>query len=271
MTLTAPIAALIQMPWRGLNGPNAGLIAALPTASAAPRASWADGFALQTMEAGGNAFPSGQDLNAVLNQMSQLLLWVNAGGQWPFNATLASEIGGYPLGAKLQLNDGITTVINTVAGNTQDPNAALTGWYVDDGTPTGTITVWPGSLANLPPGRLNCDGSSLLVAAFPRLFAVLGYTWGGSGANFNLPNFQERFPQGADATYPLGTTGGSAQALLNHTHTYTETNITGGTGGAGGNPSLPVQAGGVATGGPSIATTSTSLPPFNAVNFIIKA
>ena len=271
MTLTVPTSALIQMAWRGLNGPNAGLLATLPVASAAPRASWADGFPLETMEVGGNAFPSGPDMNAALNQLSQLILWMEVGGQWPFNAALASGIGGYPLGAKIQLNDGITTVISTVSGNTQDPNAALTGWYVDDGTPTGTITIWPGALTNLPPGRLNCDGSSLLVASYPRLFAAIGYTWGGSGANFNLPNFQEFFPMGADSTYPLGTVGGSAHALLSHTHTYTETNITGGTGGAGGNPSLPVQAVGVATGGPSIATTATSLPPFNAVNFIIKA
>ncbi len=37
-------------------------------------------------------------------------------------------------------------------------------------------------------GWLRCDGRSLPVADFGILFRVIGYTFGGSGDNFNLPN-----------------------------------------------------------------------------------
>jgi hypothetical protein len=39
-----------------------------------------------------------------------------------------------------------------------------------------------------PAGWMLCQGQSLPVAAYPQLFAQIGYTYGGSGANFNLPN-----------------------------------------------------------------------------------
>jgi microcystin-dependent protein len=41
-------------------------------------------------------------------------------------------------------------------------------------------------------GWLRCDGRPLPVADFGILFGVIGYTFGGSGANFNLPNAEGR-------------------------------------------------------------------------------
>lgn len=41
-------------------------------------------------------------------------------------------------------------------------------------------------------GWLRCDGRSVKKADFGILFGVIGYTFGGSGANFNLPNAQGR-------------------------------------------------------------------------------
>jgi microcystin-dependent protein len=60
--------------------------------------------------------------------------------------------------------------------------------------PTGAIlmlaapytTLSSADLASL--GLLKCDGTSHLVANYPRLHAVIGYTYGGSGLNFNVPN-----------------------------------------------------------------------------------
>jgi microcystin-dependent protein len=48
----------------------------------------------------------------------------------------------------------------------------------------------------LPPGVLLCDGSSYLTTAYPYLFAAIGYTWGGSGSNFNVPDLRSRSPMG---------------------------------------------------------------------------
>jgi len=132
MTLTTP--TLISQPFRSTAGPHAGLINAIPQASASPAASFADGFPLATMTplAAGGVPPSGADMNGILNLITKFQAWVNAGGQWPFSGTLAAAIGGYPKGAMLQLNDGVTLVVSTASGNTQDPNVAMTGWQLVD-------------------------------------------------------------------------------------------------------------------------------------------
>lgn len=51
-----------------------------------------------------------------------------------------------------------------------------------------------------------CDGGSYLTTAYPSLFAILGYTFGGSGANFSVPNLQNRTFVGANAISVLNTT-----------------------------------------------------------------
>lgn len=39
---------------------------------------------------------------------------------------------------------------------------------------------------------LPCDGRSLATGGYPALFALIGYTFGGSGSNFNLPDLRGR-------------------------------------------------------------------------------
>lgn len=62
------------------------------------------------------------------------------------------------------------------------------------GLPPGLISPFAGATA--PAGYLLCDGTSLAAATYPALFAVIGYTYGGSGANFTLPDLRSRFPIG---------------------------------------------------------------------------
>jgi microcystin-dependent protein len=57
-------------------------------------------------------------------------------------------------------------------------------------------------------GWLFCDGASLAVASYPALFDALGYTFGGSGANFNVPDYRGRTVFGRD------NMGGSAASRL---------------------------------------------------------
>jgi microcystin-dependent protein len=40
-------------------------------------------------------------------------------------------------------------------------------------------------------GWLACDGSTLDTTTYSLLFAVIGYTYGGSGANFDLPTIAD--------------------------------------------------------------------------------
>lgn len=48
-----------------------------------------------------------------------------------------------------------------------------------------------------PRGWFICDGRALEVQYYPDLFAVIGYHYGGSGAYFNLPDFQGAFLRGS--------------------------------------------------------------------------
>ena len=87
------------------------------------------------------------------------------------------------------------------------------------GIPVGSGALW---FTSTPPTNwLIADGSSLDTTVYAALFAVYGYTFGGSGGNFNLPNLQSRFPMGAGT---IGAVGGEATHTLiaaempTHTH-----------------------------------------------------
>lgn len=90
-------------------------------------------------------------------------------------------------------------------------------------TPTGSLSAFAGSSA--PNGWLLCNGSSVATSDYPDLFAIIGYTYGGSGSSFSLPNLKGRIPVGQDATQTefdtLGETGGSK------THTLTTNEMPG--------------------------------------------
>lgn len=59
----------------------------------------------------------------------------------------------------------------------------------------GIMTDFGGTTA--PFGYLLCDGTSYPTATYPNLFTAIGYTWGGAGANFNVPDLRGRVSVGA--------------------------------------------------------------------------
>ena len=76
----------------------------------------------------------------------------------------------------------------------------------------GEIKMFGG--ATPPANWLSCNGASLSTTTYAKLFAVIGYAFGGSGANFNLPNLQGKFPIGVGGGYALAQTGGEATHVL---------------------------------------------------------
>lgn len=62
-------------------------------------------------------------------------------------------------------------------------------------SPVGTINTFVGSTA--PEGWLFLHGQSLSTTQYPQLFALIGYTYGGSGGNFNLPDTRGLFIRSA--------------------------------------------------------------------------
>jgi microcystin-dependent protein len=107
---------------------------------------------------------------------------------------------------------------------------ALAGLLV----PTGTVLDFAGSTA--PTGFVLCNGASYATTgAMAALFAVVGYTFGGSGANFNVPDLRGVTSIGAGqgsglTNRALGTRGGeethqlTTAELASHTHTITVSN-----------------------------------------------
>jgi microcystin-dependent protein len=41
-------------------------------------------------------------------------------------------------------------------------------------------------------GWLKCDGATLDTTAYAQLFAIVGYTYGGSGSDFDLPTIADK-------------------------------------------------------------------------------
>jgi len=65
--------------------------------------------------------------------------------------------------------------------------------------PIGAITDFAGAAA--PTGWLLCDGTLYTVAAWPRLFSVIGNRYGGDGVtNFAVPDLRARGTMGVGAT-----------------------------------------------------------------------
>lgn len=70
----------------------------------------------------------------------------------------------------------------------------LSTYALNNLIPVGAVLPYPTS--TVPAGWLHCNGQSLATADYPLLFAKLGYKYGGSGANFNLPDYRGEFLRG---------------------------------------------------------------------------
>ena len=83
------------------------------------------------------------------------------------------------------------------------------------------ITYTSGAVAIPEPGWLLLNGASIATATYPLLFALIGYTYGGSGANFNLPDLTEgKMPIAAGLT--TFTTLAASGGEINHALTSAE-------------------------------------------------
>jgi microcystin-dependent protein len=80
--------------------------------------------------------------------------------------------------------------------------------------PTGSLLPFAGTSA--PAGFLLANGASVSTGTYPNLFAAIGYTYGGAGASFNLPQMAGFVPVGIGGSLALGlggTTGSTTHTL----------------------------------------------------------
>ena len=138
----------------------------------------------------------------------------------------------YAVGSSNSVDGNLTVSGNAAIGGNLNVSGTINASNV--GIIPGGILMWPTAVA--PSGFLFCNGNALATATYPALFAAIGYTFGGSGSVFNLPNYTDRMPIGAGTNYPLGATGGSSTTTINsgnlpaHTHTFSATASGGGSG-----------------------------------------
>ena len=84
---------------------------------------------MQSIRSGGKP-PKGTDFNGVLFDITENISFLCKGGRYQYNAGLSTLIGGYPEGSNLLLDDNVTEVVSTVAGNQNNPNINMTGWIL---------------------------------------------------------------------------------------------------------------------------------------------
>lgn len=131
------------------------------------------------------------------------------------------------IGSELINRDGSVAMTGplSLSGAPTAAQHAATKAYVDSQViPIGTIWEYAGTVA--PAGWAFCNGASKSTTdpLYAALFAVIGYTCGGVGPNFNLPNREGRVGVGRLAGDPLfgtlGAKGGSRDLIVvSHAHT----------------------------------------------------
>lgn len=169
----------IITPWA-----ESGLKNPIPPAAnpATGRAGFDQGFSAINMtakEAGGIP-PFGQDFNGIFYEVTNILRYMQAGGQPTFSSALATAIGGYPKGAMVLGSDGVTLWQSKVDSNSTNPNIAPSSW--------GKVDV-----------GLRADLGSDIGSG------IVGYTQGQVGAiPFNLlDKFRESSPTVSDFCTPI--------------------------------------------------------------------
>lgn len=156
----------------------------------------------------------------------------------------------------------------TAPVNSSSTQVATTA-FVRSVVPAGIVSMWSGSVANIPSGWLLCDGSN------------------------STPDLRNRFVIGAGSTYGVGASGGSKDAVVvDHTHTTTVTdpghshNVTsldpepgggvsswqGGSDALSATNSTTTSATGITVGiaNAGVSGTDANLPPYYALCYIMK-
>jgi len=187
------------------NSAGAGYIRQVPTASQIGvtngAASLTDGFVpLNFLPVGsGGVPPFGQDMNGILNQISAWSRWQSAGNPLTFDATFATNIGGYPAGAILSAAAGGNLWLCLTDDNTSNPDTGGAGWVAIG---VGRTRLYAN--LNLYVATTGSDSNNGFSAGSP--FATLQKAWDYLQSSVDLNGFSVTINV-ADGTYTAGILG----------------------------------------------------------------
>ena len=166
----------------------------------------------------GQSFASGDQVTATkLEDIANLATFVTGTNNTADGSTIQVDaVGGYlkvpsnGIGSN-ELSSDASVDANRAVGTNHIKDGAVTADKLDSAAvsvlmPTATVLPYAGSTA--PTGYLVCAGQSVLVADYGDLHTIIGYTYGGSGASFSLPDLRGRVIAGLD------NMGGTAASRL---------------------------------------------------------
>jgi microcystin-dependent protein len=166
------------------------------------------------------------------------------------------------------------------ATNSQNISIAALDAATNNLPPPGTIVMYVA--VNAPAGWLVCDGSGCHTSVYSRLHSIIGYSFGGGGTNFNLPNLKSRIPIGLNSSGSFNTlnkTGGYENVTLTIAQIPSHTHISswryGGVGstvdqGCNVNYQTPGTYNEFSSGSSGGGLSHPNMPPYLVVNYIIK-
>ena len=125
--------AQLVLPWASSGSKNNPIPVPSQIGITPGAASWTDGYPplCDTPLSDGGIWPSMQDANGGLYQMSAVDVWMCAGGGFPYNSSFSTTVGGYPKGARVLMASGNGYWRSTVDANLTDPDTGGAGWAVD--------------------------------------------------------------------------------------------------------------------------------------------
>ena len=127
-------------------------------------------------------------------------------GTFPIDIGAVNDVGVAQKGTPLNKSSLLSTDISTKYG-IGDEGTPNNMWNLI--VPIGSV-LWISS--ETPPSSfLVCDGASLSTTDYAALFSAIGYTFGGSGAQFNLPDLRAAFIRGAGTQNGYSATFGQSQ------------------------------------------------------------
>jgi microcystin-dependent protein len=148
---------------------------------------------------------------------------------------------------------------------------------LEDDVIPGMLIPYAGG--SVPFGYLLCDGSSLLRSSYAALFAAIGVAYGAADpAHFNIPDLRGRLPigtgqQAGGTLFARGDVGGEEKHTLDlteipaHNHELSQSTDLNSTGGSS---YLSGTGAGVATTDTGGGSAHNTLPPYQAVAWLIK-
>ena len=112
---------------------------------------------------------------------------------WTGNLQMSPTVSSVDLGNSTNQWDNAHFSGTVNAASFSGDGSNLTGI---SGTPAGAVIY---HAANTPPtGFIKANGASLSTSTYAALFSAIGYTYGGSGGSFNVPDLRGEFIRGWD-------------------------------------------------------------------------